>query len=300
MMNSGWRNSSSYLRQLASSISVAVVVVLSAIDSGHARPIEYDIVAELWKKAKDPEKIINGVDADPRQYRWQAALLESAIANNYNAQFCGGALIFRRIVVTAAHCVIDLQGKDIQVLIAVERLDGSGGRLGVSQVILNAAYNDTTKENDIALVVLESATDEAPIPLIGQIQEEDVLKALPDIDIAGWGLTDQFRAGSKSTTLKEAQIPLQSRDVCNKLDAMNGRVLEKMICAGEYAGGADSCTGDSGGPLTYGSGAARVLVGIVSAGDGCGKPKRYGIYTRIAQYQDWIMEGVRPFLVDGQ
>ena len=55
----------------------------------------------------------------------------------------------------------------------------------------------------------------------------------------------------------------------------------------------DACSGDSGGPLTVESGdgedgAPQVLVGVVSAGVGCGRPMLPGIYTRISMYTEWV------------
>jgi secreted trypsin-like serine protease len=52
--------------------------------------------------------------------------------------------------------------------------------------------------------------------------------------------------------------------------------------------GRDSCQGDSGGPLTrQEDGGARTLVGVVSAGKGCGAGKP-AVYTRVAYYAAWI------------
>jgi secreted trypsin-like serine protease len=61
-----------------------------------------------------------------------------------------------------------------------------------------------------------------------------------------------------------------------------------MMCAGRREGGVDSCQGDSGGPLVWKTPDGPVLVGIVSFGDGCARKLKYGVYTRLANYRDWI------------
>lgn len=61
------------------------------------------------------------------------------------------------------------------------------------------------------------------------------------------------------------------------------------ICAGDQEkGGKDACSGDSGGPLI--SIDKRVLLGVTSWGDGCGKKHKPGVYTRISQFVPWIKQ----------
>lgn len=63
-----------------------------------------------------------------------------------------------------------------------------------------------------------------------------------------------------------------------------------QICAGLEDGGKDACQGDSGSPLLIddaATGRAQVI-GIVSAGIGCARPKLPGIYTRVSSYHGWI------------
>lgn len=72
-------------------------------------------------------------------------------------------------------------------------------------------------------------------------------------------------------------------------------VSDNMFCAGDpnppttarYA--RDTCQGDSGGPIfvTRDNGTP-LQVGIVSWGEGCGIPKLYGVYTRVAKFSDWM------------
>ena len=83
-------------------------------------------------------------------------------------------------------------------------------------------------------------------------------------------------------------VPIVSDEECADLYyAVFYDVDPAMICAGYVAeGGKDACQGDSGGPLvSTGDGK---LVGIVSWGLGCARPRLPGVYTQVAYYVDWI------------
>ena len=78
------------------------------------------------------------------------------------------------------------------------------------------------------------------------------------------------------------------------------QLTSKQLCA-IGAPGVDSCRGDSGGPLiTYGlyntSDLRMIEFGIVSAGVvGCGHINSTpGIYTQVASYMEWILDGLNP------
>ncbi|CAG0887971.1 unnamed protein product [Darwinula stevensoni] len=127
--------------------------------------------------------------------------------------------------------------------------------------------------------------------------DEDIPPPHTKATVAGWGTT---REGKASPVLQKVRVPLMDPSKCEKLvkryrllKALYPRgVTGRILCAG--AEEKDSCKGDSGGPLmirrAHDSCQYEVL-GIVSAGLGCGLPDIPGFYTEIPAYLDWI-EGI--------
>ncbi|CAH2217132.1 jg22001 [Pararge aegeria aegeria] len=121
-----------------------------------------------------------------------------------------------------------------------------------------------------------------------------------DLIIAGWGET-----GSRARTdvLLTAEL-LENKTMCSgKFEGKNFVWMDKaMICAvGKKAHNkkhhADSCKGDSGGPLMALMSKIKCsysIEGIVSRGpSNCGQGHP-GIYTRVTHYLPWILENVWP------
>ena len=79
-----------------------------------------------------------------------------------------------------------------------------------------------------------------------------------------------------------------SNDECQrKYDSISQvEVIESQLCASSPLQ-ADSCSGDSGGPLQYRLNDTFYITGVVSFGLGCSSSLP-GIYARVSSYIGWI------------
>jgi|SRR5262245_39998027 len=275
-----------------------------------ARQRPVDKVKPRWAPSGDTtQKIVGGQAADPGRYPFQVALIAAQVpvGQEHFGQFCGGALVDKSWVLTAAHCVPNTQPDEVDVYIGSTVLPSgqgaAGGQLGVrrhvSRIVSHQQYVDSTHDNDIALLKLtDPAPDQlAPAVVATPAHETSHGGAGAKAVVIGWGATHE--GGNTTPRLMEVAVTVQDRALCEgnyQAVVPSTRITENMFCAGEPEGGKDSCQGDSGGFIGAPLGDGRfVQLGIVSWGFGCARPDLFGVYTRVARYQAWVGEIMQSF-----
>ncbi|KAG7326116.1 hypothetical protein KOW79_009517 [Hemibagrus wyckioides] len=229
-------------------------------------------------------RIVGGTNAPEGAWPWQVSLQKNGI------HFCGGSLINKEWVMTAAHCFSSTPKAGVLAYLGKQTLVGTNPYQvykTISKIYSHPSYNKVTNDNDITLLHLNSA-----------VTFTDYIRpvCLPSLGsdfpggtkcwITGWGnIASGVRLPSPGV-LQEAEVPVVDRTTCNNMLG-SVKVTENMICAGYTEGGTDTCQGDSGGPMVTKQGSGVwIQAGITSWGYGCALPGSPGKGTTADKEED--------------
>ncbi|NP_001011223.1 coagulation factor IX precursor [Xenopus tropicalis] len=235
----------------------------------------------------DPNvRIVGGTDSLKGEFPWQVHLV-----NKDNLGFCSGSIINEKWIVTAAHCFL-IRG-EFKVVAGehnTEVSDGTEQHHKVTRIILYPAYNATRSKynNDIALLELEKPLElndyVRPVCIGNMDFTEKLLKRNAFSMVSGWG--DLGYKGRPAVILQKLAVPYINQAACKKSSRFS--IYANMFCAGYSDESKDTCQGDSGGPHVTEYKNLWFLTGITSWGEKCAEKDKYGVYTRLSRFTDWI------------
>ncbi|KAF4110055.1 hypothetical protein G5714_009307 [Onychostoma macrolepis] len=233
-------------------------------------------------------RVVGGTDVRPNSWPWQVSLQYQSGSSFYHT--CGGTLIDKQWVLTAAHCI---GSRTYRVYLGKHNLELSSesGSLAISpsRIIVHENWDSYNIRNDIALIKLSSPvtfTDKispACLPNSGNILPHNF-----SCYVTGWGRL--WTNGPIADIMQQALLPVVDYNTCTRSDWWGNLVTNLMVCAGGD-GVVSSCNGDSGGPLNcQRSDGTWDVHGIVSFGSsmGCNYPKKPSVFTRVSGYISWI------------
>ncbi|PZC71292.1 hypothetical protein B5X24_HaOG213676 [Helicoverpa armigera] len=234
---------------------------------------------------------------------------------------CGGTVISERFILTAAHCISQPRVGPVRyialgILRRSDPLD-KWQRYNVKRVVPHPEYQSPSKYHDIALLETDTEiqfndevsgefikclcfrinfnNDVHPACLHTKGEAEEILTG------TGWGALGHRQ--QLADTLQSLDISRFSEEECKQHYPKYRHLLQgynhtTQMCYGDRVTVADSCEGDSGGPLQSKTldehHCVTTVVGVTSAGKQCGITAGSGLYTRVIHYVPWIESVVWP------
>lgn len=243
--------------------------------------------------------VIGGHNATIEQYP-SLAFIEGVAATSGYA--CTGTVVAPRVVLTAGHCVEDIESSSITepTHIAVATGVSNLRKIArdqiseVTQVLAYPNFDPTKLQGDAGLLILAQPVTAPPIAL-ATTAEAPLYEAGDELTIAGWGI-DNRTTGHAPDQLQAATVPIEEASRCKQgtrrfypfydpthqlctLDVPNFKIT--------------SCHGDSGGPaIATRTDGTMVEVGVTSLGDGTCNPSSPAVFTRVDQIQPWVQSWI--------
>jgi trypsin len=265
------------------------VTVTTSVASGsdEAPPIDFPADAGTAPELDADEGIVGGTPIDISRVPWTAAILFWNEGRQLWHQGCGGALIGPKLVMTAAHCVTDIEADapdrpitagdisdptTIQVALGRNLPTAEGGeQIAVTRIWVSkrATSEGGRTYGDYAVLELAQASQQMPVALPSDTATDLWATGRPLL-IVGWGCTSAPEEGKAceppgGAALQQARFQVLDSSVCSTRYGVFDPTTE--LCVGDPAGVQSTCPGDSGGPyIVQGSDSRWYQVALVSWG----------------------------------
>jgi len=244
-------------------------------------------------------QIVGGSEVVPHSLPWQVVFMPIR---------CGGVIICPKYVLTAAHCTDGKEPTPGHIVAGAHNLAGKENSTTRHDIV--AFYNHPDYKdiqgyfsiNDYSLLELRQPITLRPEARAVYLPSRDDDKPFYEGSsqgkflVSGWGW--RLWGGWYPDRLRSVTVPSVSGKDCEAAYASlylpnntQYQITPNMICAGNLIeGGIDSCKGDSGGPMAWldeTSGKVK-LIGLVSFGFYCARPRIPGVYARMTTVLDWV------------
>jgi len=277
---------------LVAALAASSLIILSACGKNKSYDSEYLLGSD--------QAIIGGSTVETTDVISKSTVALISLSELGGTSLCTGTLITKRLVLTAAHCVIDNTASQLNGTITpysrivakfgVDMADTDSTKI-VSAVDLRVhgdylkslTSNEMPKTNWGDIAILKLAKD-APLGFVPAkvLNNASILNDGQNVTLAGFGVTQMKPEEVQAKNLMKVDVTIQ-----------NAKFSETEIA---MSSGPGACHGDSGGPaFTKDSKGQLVVFGVTSrsvtesGGSTCADG---AVYTSIPAQIDWIRKAV--------
>lgn len=237
------------------------------------------------------QRIIGGNKASANRYLYTVALMDD------RGLFCGGVLVSKDVVLTAAHCAMG--NANVEMFVGSSRLmDRAGEIVYPTKGWVHPKFDMASLSNDFAIYLLGQPAP-GDVEVIALSDNSKSLSRGSELVALGWGDTNSnpgiYTGSNDLLRVGVGYIPnnectAKTGYIGSDFVSYRNQIGGNMLCA--LGSGKDGCQGDSGGPLIIEGNDSRgrndVLVGVSSWGVYCAHDTLPGVYARVSDQYEWI------------
>jgi secreted trypsin-like serine protease len=243
--------------------------------------------------------VIGGHDATIAEFP-SLAFIEGVQATAGYA--CTGTVVAPRVVLTAGHCVEDIESSSIvePQLIAVATGVSNLTKIQktqvsqVEKVLAFPGFDPTQLHGDAGLLILTAPVTAPPIALATGA-DAALYEPGDQLTVAGWGI-DNRNTGHAPNQLQSATVPIEEGSRCKEGTKRYYPFFDpqRQVCALDSPHfHITTCHGDSGGPaIATRTDGTPVEIGVTSLGDGSCNPASPAVFTRVDQISSWVQSWI--------
>jgi len=248
--------------------------------------------------------VIGGHDAKIAEFPSLATIEGVRATAGYS---CTGTVVAPRVVLTAGHCVEDIESSSIvePSLIAVATGVANLEKIQpeqvseVERVLVYPGFDPTAAHGDAGLLILAKPVSAPPIALATRA-DAALYEPGDQLTVAGWGI-DDAATGHAPNQLQAATVPTASPSRCETGVAhfYGFYTPKRQLCVLDSPDfQVTICHGDSGGPaIATRPDGTQVEIGVTSLST-C-NPSSPAVFTRVDQISAWVRSWINAVEAGG-
>ncbi|XP_040596565.1 mast cell protease 8 [Mesocricetus auratus] len=237
------------------------------------------VVVAVLPVSTEGGEIIWGKEAKPHSHPYMAFI--NYTDSKSQPSRCGGFLVEKDIVMTAAHCY----SRKLTVTLGAHNIKKKNNTqtIPVIKVICHKEYSSKKRVNDIMLLKLKhKAQINNAVKTIALPKSNDWVNPGQVCTVPGWGNEEHCHRPNK---LREVKLEVQESKKCQKMYKSYNNSIQ--FCVGNPEKNYATADGDSGGPFVCHG----VAQGIVSQHHCTGDLPE--VFTRISSFLPWIQKTIK-------
>lgn len=182
-------------------------------------------------------KIVGGLPIGIEDAPYQVSLQTRSF------HICGGSVISKDFVLTAAHCTYGGSAKDMTIRAGSELYRSGGVVIQVQKIIQHEQFDYFTIDYDFSLLrLVKSIKFNELISAVALPEQDEAVDDETLCIVSGWGNTQNTQESREK--LRAAYVPSVNQDECKNAYGNFGGISDRMICAGYKKGQVDACQGE--------------------------------------------------------